>query len=95
MSLLGANQQPETQGYEERRTNNGTLQYKAIDSNGDGQFDTFYYYDAKGLLERQEIDSDHDGRIDIIIHYLDGVYIVMIERDVDGDGTFREKRRFN
>jgi hypothetical protein len=85
----------ETRGYQERRANNGALQYQAIDTNEDGQFDTFYYYNAKGQLERQEIDSDHNGKIDIKIHYVDGIYIVMIEKDVDGNGSFREKKRFD
>jgi hypothetical protein len=87
-------QQPNTPGYEERRSNRGIIQYSAIDSNQDGKMDTFYYYDTQGRLERQEIDSNHNGKIDIIIRYSDGMYITSIEKDIDGDGSFREKRSF-
>lgn len=90
-----AYQSSQTEGYEERRHHNGLLQYKAIDSNSDGKFDTFYYYDLEGKLERQEIDSKHIGAIDIIIYYLEGVYISRIDRDVDGTGLFKDKKFFN
>ncbi len=77
-----------------RHSKRGIKMYEAIDSNKDGNLDTFYYYDANGLLERQEIDSKHTGRIDLKIHFVDGVYISVIEKDTTGDGVFNEVKRF-
>ncbi len=77
-----------------KHSKRGIKMYEAIDSNKDGNLDTFYYYDANGLLERQEIDSKHTGRIDLKIHFVDGVYISIIEKDTTGDGVFNEIKRF-
>jgi hypothetical protein len=77
-----------------KHSKRGIKMYEAIDSNKDGNLDTFYYYDVNGLLERQEIDSNHTGKIDLKIYFVDGVYISIIEKDTTGDGVFNEKRHF-
>lgn len=61
-------------------------QFQQFDTNFDGKFDDFYYFE-NGKLVRQEIDSNYDGRVDIIIYIQDN-YIYKIEQDKDFDGKF-------
>lgn len=95
-SFVQANPETAARGADNviRHSSRGIKMYEAIDSNKDGNLDTFYYYDVNGLLARQEIDSKHTGKIDVKIHFVDGFYISIIEKDTTGDGVFNEKKRY-
>jgi hypothetical protein len=58
---------------------------EALDFNGDGELDDFYYY-ANDVLVRRELDTNYDGRIDVWVYLEAGVYITRYERDKDYDG---------
>ena len=66
---------------------------EAVDFNGDGLMDDFYFYE-NDVLQRQEIDSNFDQRIDIWIHLRRGVYISMWERDRDYDGVIDSRETY-
>lgn len=68
--------------------------YEAIDSNDDGELDTFYYYHTDGKRTRQEIDTNHDGKVDVWIYFRDGIYIQRIAKDTDHDGRIDTERTY-
>ncbi len=73
-------------------SNSKEKMYEAIDSNNDGELDTWYYYNINGQRTRQEIDSNFDGKVDIWIYFRDGMYIERIDKDTDHDGKIDSER---
>lgn len=64
----------------------GRKEREAVDFNGDGILDDFYYF-SHGVLIRREVDTNYDRRVDLRVWISEGVYISRYEQDVDFDGT--------
>lgn len=58
---------------------------EAMDFNGDGELDDYYYY-SREVLVRREVDTNYDGQVDTWVFISEGVYIERYERDTDYDG---------
>ena len=61
------------------------LKEKRADTNGDGRYDEFIYYE-KGQPVRAEQDTNHDGKLDTKIRFGSDARPVVQERDTNGDG---------
>ncbi|MFA7566734.1 MAG: hypothetical protein WCY01_06880, partial [Alkalispirochaeta sp.] len=72
---------------------NGMKLYEAMDFNGDGVMDDFYFYRNEVLI-RQELDTNFDGNIDLRIFMYDGVRVERYERDTNHDGNVDLVREF-
>jgi hypothetical protein len=58
------------------------------DSNQDGQFEAWVFYDESGGLARREEDTDADGRVDRWLSFgPDSPEAILVETDTRGDGV--------
>ena len=67
-----------------KRIRDGHVVRKRADSNGDGESDSWSFYE-QGKLMRHEIDRDGDGFRDLVMRY-EGGELAREEEDRDGDG---------
>ncbi|MFW6228130.1 MAG: hypothetical protein ACOC2V_01610 [Alkalispirochaeta sp.] len=83
--IMGDTDNDGVEDYALKLDERGNKRYEAVDFNGDGLMDDFYFY-RNGALHREELDTNFDGVIDLWIYMHDGVRIAGYDRDTDYDG---------
>lgn len=74
---------------------NGLFSQREInDTNNDGVFDTFFYFNAESELVFHTMDSNFDRQIDYWIEYGKNNKIKRIQRDLDFDGYVDKEFNF-
>lgn len=92
--LLGDTNEDGKIDYALRRHDSGEKDREAVDYDGDGMMDDFYFYDPRGALIRQEVDTNYDGVIDLWVTMHRGIYVAGYKRDTNYDGEIDIEKEF-